>query len=497
MNVLIGTDVLLYYLQKQELDGIVMLFSWIDKIKSKKFIDLSSIAILTNFVSLDSFEELSSFNILKGIKPKIRKIEDIEQADFLLKGFNYRPLLAQLNWLFYDDVDYLITENSLSHNIARILEIDDKVFSIEGFIEKCSIEHLELDETLGVSIKKTLFGELDYNDRFFNSFKAEYEPYYHTWFKNKANDEVYVAKDLKDNIRGLLKLKIEEQAIEAGDIMPAFKPAKRLKISSLKADYTSQKLGQRFMRIVFDTALRESVDEIYVTLFPNSPQRRRLVGMISQWGFGYYGTKDGNEQVFVKSFRKELGSDIEACFPFCSFQNNKLIVPINRFYAAQLLPESSEEMTTEVEPVKHAIKKVLILHQDTKILERGSLLFFLQKSEDENSFEIISLGVVENVYRNFDKEASFIRRCRKRSTFSNNTLHDFWLGSLGKPIVVDFLYVCHFEKEVNEKIFEDMGIDVMKMNSLCPVEIDKEVSKLLIKNTPYEKVIVTHTPPIR
>lgn len=42
-----------------------------------------------------------------------------------------------------------------------------------------------------------------------------------------------------------------------------------------------------------------------------------------------------------------------------------------------------------------------------------------------------------------------------------------------------------------------MGIDVMKMNSLCPVEIDKEVSKLLIKNTPYEKVIVTHTPPIR
>lgn len=343
MNVLIGTDVLLYYLQKQELDGIVMLFNWIDKIKSKKFIDLSSIAILTNFVSLDSFEELSSFNILKGIKPKIRKIEDIEQADFLLKGFNYRPLLAQLNWLFYDDVDYLITENSLSHNIARILEIDDKVFSIEGFIEKCSIEHLELDETLGVSIKKTLFGELDYNDRFFNSFKAEYEPYYHTWFKNKANDEVYVAKDLKDNIRGLLKLKIEEQAIEAGDIMPAFKPAKRLKISSLKADYTSQKLGQRFMRIVFDTALRESVDEIYVTLFPNCPQRRRLVGMISQWGFGYYGTKDGNEQVFVRSFRKEVSKDLKTCFPFCSFHNNKLIVPINRFYAAQLLPVSSIE----------------------------------------------------------------------------------------------------------------------------------------------------------
>lgn len=341
MKVLIGTDVLLYYLQKQELDGIVMLFHLIERLKAKKFIDLSSIAILTNFVSLDSFEELSSFDILKGGKPKNRKIEEIEQADSLLKGFNYRPLLAQLNWLCYDDVDFLITENTMSHKIARILDIDDKVFSIEGFIEKCSIEHLELDETLGVSIEKILFGELDYNDRFFNSFKAEYEPYYHTWFKNKANDEVYVAKDLNNNIRGLLKLKIEEQAIEAGDIIPAFKPAKRLKISSLKADYTSQKLGQRFMRIVFDTALRESVDEIYVTLFSNSPLRRRLVGMISQWGFIYYGTKDGNEQVFVRSFRKEVSNDLTACFPFCSFHKNKLIVPINRFYAAQLLPVSS------------------------------------------------------------------------------------------------------------------------------------------------------------
>lgn len=251
MKVLIGTDVLLYYLQKQELDGIVMLFHLIERLKAKKFIDLSSIAILTNFVSLDSFEELSSFEILKGVKPKNRKIEEIEQADFLLKGFNYRPLLAQLNWLCYDDVDFLITENTMSHKIARILDIDDKVFSIEGFIEKCSIEHLELDETLGVSIEKILFGELDYNDRFFNSFKAEYEPYYHTWFKNKANDEVYVAKDLNNNIRGLLKLKIEEQAIEAGDIIPAFKPAKRLKISSLKADYTSQKLGQRFYAYCF------------------------------------------------------------------------------------------------------------------------------------------------------------------------------------------------------------------------------------------------------
>ena len=79
-------------------------------------------------------------------------------------------------------------------------------------------------------------------------------------------------------------------------------------------------------------------------------------------------------------------------------------MPINRFYAAQLLPVSSVEKTTELEPAKHAIKKVLILHQDAGTLESGSLLFFIQKSADEKSFELISLGVVENVYRNFDQQ---------------------------------------------------------------------------------------------
>lgn len=247
------------------------------------------------------------------------------------------------------------------------------------------------------------------------------------------------------------------------------------------------------MRIVFDTALRESVDEIYVTLFPNSPQRRRLVGMISQWGFGYYGTKDGNEQVFVRSFRKEVSKDLKTCFPFCSFHNNKLIVPINRFYAAQLLPVSSIEKTTELEPAKHAIKKVLILHLDARTLEEGSLLFFLQNSADENSFEVISLGVVENVYRNFESELSFIRRCRKRSTFSNNALHDFWLGSLEKPIVVEFLYICHFEENILKSTFTEIGVDLKMLKSQCPIMIDDKQAVSFIKNTPYEKVVVANT----
>ena len=141
MRVLIGTDVLLYYLLKQELEGISMIFKWIERLDATKYMDSSSIVILTNFVPLESFEELHGFEFLKGIRPKAHKIKELELKNkniFCVNRTKYKPLLAQLNWLCYHDVDYLITENAISHKIAKLLEVDDKVFSIEEFIEKCS-----------------------------------------------------------------------------------------------------------------------------------------------------------------------------------------------------------------------------------------------------------------------------------------------------------------------------------------------------------------------
>lgn len=490
MKVLIGTDVLLSYLQRQELEGILLAFEWIERLKAKKFTDLSSIAILTNFVSLDSFDDLSSFEVLEGVRPKARVIENFEQSNIRLNKFDFRPLLAQLNWLFYQDIDFLITENGMSHRIAKQLGVDDKVFTIENFIEKCSFEHQDLDETRGVAIEKVKLGELDYDDRFFNTFKAEYEPYYHVWFKKKKNDDVYVAKDLKGKIRGLLKLKVEESMDDFGNIKPIFAPAKRLKICSFKADFTSQKLGQRFMRVIFDVAIQKSVTEIYVTLFQNSSQRRRLVGMIEQWGFVYYGTKDEKEQVFVRSFRKELSGNPKLSYPYCSPQKGCFLIPINYQYAAQLLPPSNCEGTTEIEPMKQAIKKVLIMSRENKNIKNGAVLLFVENNEQNNMVKLISLGIVENVYRIFHKEVDFINRCRKRSCFSNNILHDFWVSTSEKPIVVDFLYAYHFEKEFTKTDWERMNL-----KGLCgqnPLMIDEVDVSLLIKNTPYEKIIVAN-----
>lgn len=136
MKVLLGTDVLLYYLQKQELvDGIDLMLQWMERIKAVAYTDISSVAVLTNFVSLNAFGDLRRLEILDGIRPKASEIENLELKDSMLPtfAFEYKPLLAQLNWLFYDDIDYLVTENPMSHKLAKRLEVDDKVFTIENF----------------------------------------------------------------------------------------------------------------------------------------------------------------------------------------------------------------------------------------------------------------------------------------------------------------------------------------------------------------------------
>lgn len=496
MKILIGTDILLYYLQKQELmDGMNMMFKWIDRIGAKKYVDISSIAILTHFTPINTLDELKNYEVLRYLRPKADRIESLEKE---LKfrydsiGVEYKPLMAQLNWLFYDDADFLITENSTSHDLAQVLGVDDKVLTIEDFIEKCSIDYRNLDETCGVAIRKVKFGSLDYNDRFFNSFKYDYEPYYHEWFKKKADDEAYIATDDNGKLRGLLKLKIESSVSESGCIEPSFDNCRRLKISSLKADFTSQKLGQRFMRIVFETAIKQRVDEIYITLFPKSPEHLRLVGMIEQWGFHFYGYKDSNEHVYVRNFRKELTEDPKSCFPYHSPDKGVFVIPIYRSYASQLLPPFGFEVNeNDVEPNKRAIKKVLILHRDDVQIKEGSIMLFFQKSDnDPGARYMLGVGIVENIYRNFNNEHQFLSRCRKRSILNNAALTDCWYRAEEKPVVVDFLYAHCFEENITTTSLNDIGIDTRMLHSQCPTQITRDQFHMLIKDTNYAKTIV-------
>jgi hypothetical protein len=70
-----------------------------------------------------------------------------------------------------------------------------------------------------------------------------------------------------ERLAAFLCLKTETSTEKYSDINPPLSPTRHLKIGTLKVELNGFKLGERFLKIVFDNAIRQRVDEIYVTLF--------------------------------------------------------------------------------------------------------------------------------------------------------------------------------------------------------------------------------------
>lgn len=92
-------------------------------------------------------------------------------------------------------------------------------------------------------------------------------------------------------IQAFLFLKIEDASENYEDIIPEFAPAKRLKVGTFKVSRGGQRLGERFLKIIFDNALYNNVEEIYVTVFDHRDEQKHLISVLVEWGFIEYGIK--------------------------------------------------------------------------------------------------------------------------------------------------------------------------------------------------------------
>lgn len=494
MKILFGTDLLLCYLLRADyIDGIQLLIDWINKIGDKKTIDPSSIAILTNFAPISKFKQLHDFTLLTRISRPTEKVKNLlinPKYKLLKDQASVRTLSAHLTLLDRNFIDFMITENPLMFQLARELGIDDRVYGIENYIEKCSYEYRELDTTKGVIVRTSQFGNLSLNDAFFETFIREYSPHYIEWFHSKSKDVVYISEDKNKLLKALLKLKIEGPEEDYSDITPVLPKARRLKICSFKVDYTGEKLGERFMRIIFDQALEEKVDEIYVTIYDNSKIRKRLIDLLERWGFYEWGKKKG-ELVYLRRLNGPVTGDLRKDFPFHSFREEAYVIPLHKIYFSQLLPTKDVRNNfLDYEPSKYGIRKVLVLHESLSKLETGAILLFYQKTSTFKDRGIMAIGVVEDSYSGFNSQDAFLNRCRKRSILQNIQLIDCWKKANGKPMAVNFLFVKSFtQNEISNKNLEDVGIDTNKLISQIPLKISREQFKKLIEGTTYERYI--------
>ncbi|MEN6488822.1 MAG: PIN domain-containing protein [Smithella sp.] len=501
MKALLDTNIIIHREASRIVNpDIGTLFKWLDKGKYTKCIHPVTVGEIEKNKNKDvanTFSiKLNSYEKIKVVAPLNNQIEALsDSVDVTINDKNDTLLL---NEIFSDRVDLLITEDKKIHKKAELLGIGDRVFTIDSFLEKVISENPELIDYKVLSVTKKYFGQINLQDPFFDGFREDYVDF-DKWFNKKSNEFAYITY-IKDKILSFLYLKIEGPEENYSEIIPTFSKKKRLKVGTFKVVSNGVRLGERFLKIIFDNAVVNKVDEIYVTIFDKRDDEKRLITLLEEWGFVLHGTKksaSGEELVYVRNFKPLYNpANPKSTYPFISRKTNIFLVPIKPEYHTELLPDSilrteSANDFIENEPHRNAISKVYISRSREKGLNTGDVIVFY-RTGGYHAGVVSTIGIVENIITDIKDEHDFISKCRKRSIFTDDKLREHWnIYKSLRPFIVNFLYAYSFPKRINLKKLIEIGIiNDVKSAPRGFQKITTEQFSLIIKETDSDASII-------
>lgn len=492
MKALLDTNIIIHReANKIVSQDIGILYRWLDRGQYTKCIHSATIAEVKknpNKETVDLFlVKLESYEVIEIPSPLQDEVKTVsEQFD---TTDNDKVDTVLLNEVFVGRVDILITEDKKIHKKAQELGIQDKIFTIDSFLEKIFTEHPELVNYKVLNVQKLKFGKIDLNDTFFNSLKDDYAGF-DKWFIKKYDEEAYITINSNNGmLLSFLYLKVEDENENYSNINPQFSSKRRLKIGTFKVISNGFRLGERFMKIIFDNALKNHVQEIYVTVYDKRPEQRRLIDLLEQWGFVLWGTKGEGELVYVRDFSPQFNiENLKSCFPYISKGRNVYVVPIYPEYHTELLPDSilnteSPEEFIEDFPHRNCINKVYVSRAMEPYPSVGDILVFYRTGGYYKSV-VTTIGEVLEVKSDFLNENEFILYCRKKSVYPEQALRDMWRYSTRKPFVVNFLYTYSFPHRINMKELIDLKV-LLGVNDAPRgfKPITKEQFEIILKET--------------
>lgn len=466
MKALLDTNIIIHReANKIVSQDIGILYRWLDRGQYTKCIHSATIEEVKknpNKETVDLFlVKLESYEVIDIPSPLQDEVKNV--SDQFDTTDNDIVDTVLLNEVFVGRVDLLITEDKKIHKKALELGIQDKVFTIDSFLEKTFAEHPELVNYKVLNVQKLKFGKIDLNDTFFDSLKEDYVGF-DKWFIKKYDEEAYITINSNNGmLLSFLYLKVEDENENYSNINPQFSPKRRLKIGTFKVISNGFRLGERFVKIVFDNALKNHVQEIYVTIYDKRPEQRRLIDLLEQWGFVLWGTKGEGELVYVRDFSPKFDiENLKACFPYISKGKNAYIVPIYPEYHTELLPDSilnteSPKEFIEDFPHRNCINKVYVSRAMEPYPSVGDILVFYRTGGYYKSV-VTTIGEVLEVKTDFQDENDFILYCRKKSVYPEQALREMWRYSARKPFVVNFLYDYSFPHRINMKELIDLKV---------------------------------------
>lgn len=499
MRALLDTNIIIHRESLQPTNySIGSLFYWLDKLHYEKMVHPYSIAELrkaNNEAQQQVYDaRLSAYSVMKSVvtqSPEFQtKLSDVPKTDNDLID---NQLLCEV---YNGRVDILITEDRRMRNKAQRLGLEDKVFSINSFITKCTGENPELIEYKTLSVKKELFGNIDASDPFFDSFRPDYDGF-DKWFSGKCDEEAYVCRADRNKILGFLYLKTEDETENYADISPVFQPKRRLKVGTFKVESTGFRLGERFIKIIFDNAIERHLDEIYVTLFMERPELKALYGILTRWGFSNYGTKkhaNGKEEIVLVKHLDSYDDEKTVLYNFPNLckDSKKMILPIFPQYHTALFPDS--KLNNEVEyianvPYRYALQKVYVSWAPETNIKPGDIILFYRTGTQwpkKYSSVITTIGVVDQIVSNFHSESEFLGFCQNRSVFSENELKDFWANHSYNLKVLKFVFAKSLTKRLTLDYLQTKGIVEQCQGPRPFTRITEEQFAMILKDSETE-----------
>lgn len=235
-----------------------------------------------------------------------------------------------------------------------------------------------------------------------------------------------------------------------------------MKVGTFKVEASGFRLGERFIKIIFDNAQERNLDEIYVTLFLDRPELKLLKDLLCRWGFVEYGTKTTNgksEIVLIKNLNEyKKAWSPKQNFPNVIKTSKKFFLPILPEYHTSLLPDSQLNTENEVdflgtEPHRYALQKVYISFSYQRNMKPGDYILIYRNgkfSEYKRYKSVVTtIGIIDEVKSDFKDMNEYLKYCGNRTVFSEKELKKFWKDKKNKLLVVKFIYVKSLTKRLN------------------------------------------------
>ncbi|WP_094227716.1 PIN domain-containing protein [Methanolobus psychrotolerans] len=368
-------------------------------------------------------------------------------------------------------VDFLITEDRGIRRKANLLNLDDRVFSIDSALDYFNALYQRFFPSHSL-LRKCYTHEIDIEKPFFDSLKSDYgDMAFKKWYDKciKESRECYTY-EVDSEVKAFLMLKEEDEPIETHSLIPA---GKRVKIATLKADLAGSKMGELFLKIAFQYCITNQIFEIYLTHFET--ENDVLIYLIESFGFEKVGElAKNNEPVYLKKFIPEVTelSALEVTRKYYpSFKDGesvrKFVIPILPKFHDILFPDYKKRQMKltdyfEINIPGNAIKKAYLSSSRITSLKKGDIILFY-RSHDQKV--ISSLGIIDQDPVRINNLDELKRIVGKRTVYSEEELQE-WADKtvfvirfmhnlyLPNPLSLDYLMKNNILKAAPQSITE-------------------------------------------